>query len=267
MTRIPAPTLHRCVFSFAAIAVLFAAAPFPTCSGAVLKIMPLGDSITAGYYTNCGYRSTLQSLLTAAGYSYDFVGRSTDNSGGMADPEHEGYAGANIRSITDRGTSAMPLFHPDIVLLCAGTNDMRGHSDPSDPDYYAAAADRLNNLLSALVAYPETTVLVGNLMYFSGDLYAYEQARADSFNAQLAAIIATRRAQGQKVFLADLHGGLTAAETFDGLHPNDAGYADMAHVWFHGIEQATAAPEPATVAMLGIAIVGVLVYGCRSKGK
>ena len=67
----------------------------------VLKIMPLGDSITAGYASDAtgGYRLPLQQKLTAAGISYQFVGsQKTHNptSPAAAQPDHEGYDGYQL---------------------------------------------------------------------------------------------------------------------------------------------------------------------------
>ncbi len=52
----------------------------------IIRIMPLGDSITTGYTNNpslshpfeFGYRSELYTLLTRGGYGFEFVGRSTE---------------------------------------------------------------------------------------------------------------------------------------------------------------------------------------------
>src|SRR5712692_3908966 len=53
------------------------------CWGAVAEadftIMPLGDSITYGFPVPGGYRNRLYSDLRNAGYSFSFVGTSTDN--------------------------------------------------------------------------------------------------------------------------------------------------------------------------------------------
>src|SRR5580765_2497013 len=57
----------------------------------LIRILPLGDSITYGLGATGGYRLPLNQLLTNAGYSVDFVGTQTGNGAvGLPDSEHEG---------------------------------------------------------------------------------------------------------------------------------------------------------------------------------
>jgi lysophospholipase L1-like esterase len=205
-----------------------------------LKIMPMGDSITAGYHTMTGYRLPLQKLLSNAGYTCDFVGRSIDRSENMADPEHEGYSGITIHNLASMADAAMQLFHPDVVLLCVGTNDTRdngNNSNPKDVNYWQTAPERLDALITQLnKVQPGVKVIVGNLMLFSKG-WAYANSRVDAFNARLPAIIAKHKALGENVFLADLHSDLSESDFSDGIHPNSRGYTKMAHVWFTAIQQ------------------------------
>ena len=76
------------------VSCLFAAA---VADNPVLRIMPLGDSITegAGATSTAGYRGPLWTLLANAGYNVDYVGSNTtnqDKTNGM-DPDHEGHGG------------------------------------------------------------------------------------------------------------------------------------------------------------------------------
>src|SRR6478672_12120191 len=75
----PLPALiATCLLAFGTLAPALSAAP--------LRIMPLGDSITAGYTDNpnwtvpfeFGYRKKLYQLLTNAGYDFVFVGGSPE---------------------------------------------------------------------------------------------------------------------------------------------------------------------------------------------
>ena len=215
----------------------------PGAMASTLKIMPLGDSITAGYFTTGGYRLPLQKLLTGAGYTCDFVGRSTDRSGDMADPEHEGYPGITIHDLAGKAHVAMQRFHPDVVLLFVGTNDTRhngNNSDPKDVNYWRTAPARLDALISQLNEdQPGVKIIVGNLMLFSGK-WAYGNPRVDAFNAQLPTIIANHKGLGHNVSLADLHSALSASDFSDGIHPNKIGYTKMAQVWFTAMRKSTA---------------------------
>ena len=155
--------------------------------------MALGDSITRGSGSGYGnYRRPLQSLLTRAGYAYQFVGTSTELSLNYhgSDPEqtfqpyqpqHEGYGGFRIEQISadtsakdDGGVSYPGLTQvlgadkPDVVLILLGTNDVNQAFDPGGPGYggrtgFAAdTAGRLDALLDRLYQLsPGITAIVG----------------------------------------------------------------------------------------------------------
>ena len=129
--------------------------------GVVLRIMPVGDSITAGY-TNAttwtipftfGYRGPLYTKLTDAGYDFQFVGTSGEpwnypfgaafgiptviqgpDLRTVGQDNHRGYGGATTSQILNGGvvggsTNPFPGIvgmlnadNPDIVLLMIGTN-------------------------------------------------------------------------------------------------------------------------------------------------
>ena len=100
-----------------------------------LRIMPLGDSITEGVPgdgVECGgYRAPLYKLLTADGYTVDFVGTNTVRPGDLVDEvQHEGHGGWRISH------ASVGLYEhlygwfaqidaPHIVLLHIGTNGLK----------------------------------------------------------------------------------------------------------------------------------------------
>src|ERR1700692_2185369 len=106
--------------------------------GVQVKIMPVGDSITEGKYTQGGYRNPLYQMLKDNGYSVTFVGKEdngdpandTGFSTGMENPNHEGYGSARIGMLLNGGTTekhtALPIKtslannHPDVVLIMLG---------------------------------------------------------------------------------------------------------------------------------------------------
>ncbi|WP_051859308.1 SGNH/GDSL hydrolase family protein [Streptomyces xanthophaeus] len=66
----------------------------------LVKIMPLGDSITegAGSSAGVGYRAPLWELISAQSrYTPDFVG--SRSSGSVTDPDNEGHGGYTISGI------------------------------------------------------------------------------------------------------------------------------------------------------------------------
>lgn len=179
----------------------------------------MGDSITHGYGVPGGYRVPLRERFVAAGIDVDFVGTQRFAPPGHADPEHEGYSAYPIDDIAPHALAAVKSFDPDVILVLAGTNDLRLRRE-------AGAPERLLALVDAMHAEgPGATIVVGTLTpWGSGD------PRVDAFNAALAPLVEAR-AKRWDLRLADLHGAVPAEGLEDNVHPNAAGYAAMAGAW------------------------------------
>ena len=92
---------------FSAVIGLCAASAASAATLPPIRIMPLGDSITAGYNVAGGYRAPLYAGLTSLGYAVDFVGTQADNgAGSLPDANHEGHSGLTIGGI-DATSSTM----------------------------------------------------------------------------------------------------------------------------------------------------------------
>lgn len=91
----------------------------------LIKVMPLGDSLTAGYplTPERSYRLKLLIDLLAAGKKIDYVGGGHDPTDPPNYLAHQGAVGATVDNIT--GTAAWNTYNPAIILLMAGTNDFR----------------------------------------------------------------------------------------------------------------------------------------------
>jgi lysophospholipase L1-like esterase len=196
------------------------------------RILPFGDSITDGFNVPGGYRIPLFSTGRAAGKHLTFVGSLVNGPttvDGVAFPRnHEGHSGWTISQITGLVPSPALNTPPHIVLLMIGTNDMYGSSSG-----VPAAVQRLDALLGKLVsAAPNALVVVAQITPL-GD--SAREALVRSYNGGLPAIVNARAAQGQHVVLVDMHTGFPTSELADGTHPNSAGYARMARVWYAAI--------------------------------
>lgn len=206
-----------------------AAAPKP--SPPLVRIMPLGDSITWGVNssTGAGYRLPLWNLMSGQSrYLPDFVGSGT--AGSVADPDNEGHSGWTIEQVRANVAQWQSAAIPDVVLLHLGINDLR--TQGTDP---VEAANRLSTLVDGIQARkPGVTVIVQGLLTDT----VGQEARASSFNAVLRGQEASRRAAGQHFRFVEPPKLDVATELTDKLHPNDAGYAKMAHVFKDAIEQA-----------------------------
>ncbi|GGL06546.1 hypothetical protein GCM10012284_46020 [Mangrovihabitans endophyticus] len=193
-------------------------------AGRPVRIMPLGDSITAGIGTATydSYRRDLYDRLVAAGVDVDFVG--SQHAGTGADNDHEGHSGWTIARIAGNVDGWLRRYRPDVVLLHLGTNDMRSDQRARGAqDRFAVLIRRIRHQV------PGAQIMVAKLI---GSSKEANQRRIDTFNDALTDIV---RAAGARVHLVDqssVH-GLSMRDT---LHPNDYGAAQMAWNWYRALE-------------------------------
>jgi lysophospholipase L1-like esterase len=201
--------------------------PCPT-NGDPCKILPLGDSITDGIGFSGGYRVELFHLALEAGKNITYVGRSM-NGPSMVDGQpfpqaHEGHSGWTIQQIDDIVPSPALDDDPHIILLHIGTNDMYQTA--------AGADDRLSTLVDQILEdNPDALLVVSNIIPFPGGA-----AEVSTYNAGVPGVIQPKIDAGANLILVDQFTGFPESELGDGVHPNEAGYARMAGVWFEAIE-------------------------------
>ncbi len=174
-----------------------------------IRIMPLGDSITAGYGADVGgYREQLKNRLASAGYNAVFVGsQSTFNLTSDPSLAHEGHSGWTIPQITSIVTGSFSLnstsanqvittANPDVVMLMIGTNDMLGSNGMGiDPNLYRQLLDAI------YVQKPTVRVIVMPFIYCS----IFADVQGDNVNYGGRDI---RFINSQNVVVARLDGGL-----------------------------------------------------------
>jgi beta-lactam-binding protein with PASTA domain/lysophospholipase L1-like esterase len=203
----------------------------------VVRIMPLGDSITRGWYGSVyqwGYREPLYVLLTNDGYSFDFVGSKAD--GSFPDPNHEGHDGWRADEILNGRISDpaagkleywLPAHQPDIVLLHIGTNDITAGNQN---------ADKVNAILNVIDAYEvasgkNVTVILALII----DRVPHSSATT-IYNNDVNSMAMSRIANGDHIVIVNMQNALNyATDMTDEVHPNDNGYAKMANVWFDAL--------------------------------
>lgn len=233
-----------------------------------LRIMPVGDSITRGSYlaayTNGpyagqgiglpssqggGWRKLLQDKLRAAGIPFDFVGEldyMAYGSDGVVDadfdPQHHGLAGFSNQAILSGGVvpttkdvlaakgvaeirvpgivEALSRQQPDVILLMSGANG-----------FDAAARDLL---IRTIVSHTTAHVLVATITPQCPPRPGYEKVAP--YNQSLPGIVTELQAKGHAIHLIDMHAALSTEDLGpDGVHPNAAGMAKMAEVWFQAL--------------------------------
>ena len=213
--------------------------------GVSVRIMPVGDSITEGKYTQGGYRKPLYQMLKDNGYSVTFVGKEdngdpandTGFSTGMENPNHEGYGSARIGMLLNGGTTekhtALPIKtslannNPDVVLIMLGTNDIFGIT-PTD-----RMRQTMERLLTTIFEQnPNTTVVLASIPPISK--IEARNADVNAYNAVLPEIVAKEKALNHKIEFADIHSVFNdpADLSEDKVHPSATGYNKMAALWY-----------------------------------
>ncbi|WP_119323119.1 RICIN domain-containing protein [Capsulimonas corticalis] len=211
--------------------LLMAAGTTAHAQSAGLRLMAVGDSITAGYRssTGNGYRGPLWTELINQGDALDFVG--SQRSGVMFDPDNEGYFGDRIDQIAGLINGELALYQPNVVLLHIGTNDLgQNYQVSTAPNRLASLIDQI------LAADPGVTILVAQLICNST---GWVQTDINNFNSQIPGIVQARVNAGKHVYTVSMS-SLNLGDLNDGLHPNDGGYQKMADNWDAGIRQVIA---------------------------
>ena len=222
----------------------------------VLRIMPLGDSITHGSQSvrGNGYRAPLYVALTNLGYNVDYVGTQTDNYSKedpfLADSDHEGHSGWKIENASNGIYDHIQEFFaqiddPHVILLHLGTND----TGDGEATFRSQATNRLVRLLDRIHAcQPSAKVVATSLMRrytTAGDLtnnWKYA-AITNVFNPAVPGIVEAQRAKGQDVIFLDMHAAVSDWDQIaDTVHPNDVGYTNMANAWVSAVT--TLVPDP-----------------------
>lgn len=168
----------------------------------LVKILPLGDSITFGcgsdaapptWYACClptsgGYRAPLWSALNGSAINASIQMVGTENNGPSWVPEsqraHEGHPGWTIDMIQGLESKWVSLA-PDVVLLMAGTNDIgQDHAN-------ATVISDMTALLAALrSSLPDAQIYVTSVLNFYSSLDPSLPGGVANLNAALPALTA-----------------------------------------------------------------------------
>lgn len=222
-----------------------------TATPSVVKIMPLGDSIT---YDNrrkdmrptgvrIAYRYTLHNLLESAGYIFDFVGSENggdrylgeemdDNAGfpGITDDQLAVLIGTGFSEKSSTQLTPGPYletYPADIILLHIGTN----HVEPN-PDGVEAI---LNNIRASD---PDVYIIVARIV----NRYPYSEVTT-SFNDNVEEMVRARA--DSRIIMVDMEDGAGIdyyMDMDDDLHPNHLGYDKMAAVWYDALVALMSSP-------------------------
>ncbi len=188
---------------------------------AALRVMPVGDSTTAGNWGGVSWRAPLLAALNAHPevQTVTFVGTQS----AVAPCCYDAFPGAATAVVMARLPKDIEATKPDVLLVHLGTNDQ----DPSVVPAYMAGID-------AALATPDLVVIAAPVIY-----WASNDAARLAFNAALVPALKAHPAYGSRLLVAEAMAGAVApgpdfdqpAVANDGVHPGVVGNAKMAEVW------------------------------------
>lgn len=191
------------------------------------KIMPLGNSITLGYYTTDfqAYRCRLQDTLGIG--QYNFVGPYLNGSAGY-DSSHAGVSGNRIFQIRDSLFIWLPLYMNDTgdslsyILCMAGTNDANNIVDTSQ---YNGFVDQYAEMIDSAKSYnPKIVFIAATVPPIDSTLC---NDRAVLLNSKLRTMIEAKDDTVPGLLIAEVYDAVVALGDWqslyaDYLHPTEA---------------------------------------------
>lgn len=240
-------------------------------SARVLRILPLGDSITRGSYLKVsadgpdkgkaiglphrdggGYRKPLQDKLNEAGIAFDFVGELDYGAYGANakvdptfDPDHHGLAGFSNARILSGGAVPTPIDVLDQQgirqLTVPGIAEVLKDHQP-DVVLLMSGANGFNStdrdrLIRAIGEHNSAYLFVATLLPQKPPRAGWDQV--SEYNESLASIVEVQKKAGRKIAMVNMYEAISTDELLsDGVHPTKAGMAKMAEVWFESMEEA-----------------------------
>ncbi|WP_181794152.1 SGNH/GDSL hydrolase family protein [Streptomyces sp. WELS2] len=205
-----------------------------------VRIMPLGDSITAGLTSTggAGYRDELLGHLHRLGHDACFAGPCVNAFQPQGDPGYAAVCGITIEALTSLLPQWVPAARPDWLLVHIGTNNMYGPGHTAAPGLLRTFVETLLGLA------PSAGILLASII---PSRLPEWQAHIDGYNRRVREI-AEEYGRRERVFFVDMAPALHASpqggdDLSDLVHPCDQGYAKMAAVWRDALHARLPAPE------------------------
>lgn len=232
----------RKLCALAAALVLALMVAQPSSAAAPVRIMTLGDSITAA--PGC-WRAHLWNRLQSTGYAnIDMVGtQAGDGCGVPYDGDHEGHSGFTATGIADQNQLPgwLAATNPHIVLMHLGTNDLWGGTISTNA--ILAAYTKLVGQMRA--NNPDVKVIVAQIIPMEPANCTGCAQRVVALNDAIPGWAAGLSTSRSPVTVVDQWTGFSAAtDTFDGVHPVDSGFRKMADRWYPALTAAIGGTTP-----------------------
>jgi hypothetical protein len=228
-----------------------------------LRIMSLGDSITAGYTDNpwwnvefdFSYRIGLYKRLTNAGYSFQFVGSSPEPLDGqyglpqfigtpdlrdLGQDHHRGYAWLTGNIVTPQIAQWMSEDKANVILLMIGNVDMQFVTDSDITVPKKHLADLVQKIVTT---WPRVHLVIAQMSPFAW----YEENVVQYNNYIKTELVPSYFNRGKRVTTVNQYDNfLFPKGTLQNIdaslfangshHPTPLGYDRMAQTWFENIQ-------------------------------
>ncbi|MBN2613376.1 MAG: Omp28-related outer membrane protein [Bacteroidales bacterium] len=259
-------TLHR--ITLYCFSLLFLPLVLASPQDKPLKIMPLGNSITyderiidgRSVGEKCGYRYRLYQLLTAEGYTFDFIGSESSGSSylPLAYTDNAGFPGitaAQMLTLLETGVNPvtglcelspcprnyLSFYEPDIILLHIGTNDL------TDSASALGTVTSVSKILDLVDAYESSAdkkvpVFLARIINRGGTSSSGNHRPTSYFNQLLANMVALRGPDLVRIVNMETDASINYRYTtlfgdmYDLRHPAPSGYTKMGNLWFSSLE-------------------------------
>ena len=207
---------------------------FPTRSGPCLnrtvRVMPLGDSLTA--YPE-SYRGPLYRTLVSEGWNVDFVGSESRTPTGGGDPDHEGHGGSPIGpggpgNLADNAPGWIASANPDVIILDIGANDAGARRSLA-----IAAPKKLAELVKKITDLrPNVIILLGDVPPNGWNLDNFvEQRDINAMAGALGDSSSSDTVIHVPVWPRLRSGWSTSVDTYDNTHFTVSGGQRFASAW------------------------------------
>jgi len=196
------------------------------------KIMLIGDSMVEGASSATAYRRYLDGMLRRDGHLIDFVGSQQQHHGNTTavdsyefDHDHEGYGGADTKTIVDKVSEQRVTNVPDLAVVHIGTDELVSTRLPAKLAVAGMMAD-LNRLVVVLRKKKTDVQIVLTLL----SPIPGREDHVQQLNRSIAGLAETLTTAQSRVVVADLRDcHLTSKDLGeDGLRPNAIGAKKMA---------------------------------------
>ncbi|KAF2036073.1 SGNH hydrolase [Setomelanomma holmii] len=209
----------------------------------LLRIMPLGASLTQGFDVNIpadlrnGYRRPLREELRYRGYPVDMVG--TQANGDFIDRQHEGYPGLEVDQVATKMITTLTTQKPNLVTLLLGTNDCNHARSSNDTEYARGTKSRMKKLLEKL--YSESDGITIILATLPSETDTAANSYIEAANAGYRELVKEFQGQGGKIELAEMYTTwFTPSDRSDSIHFKNNGYRKMAALFAEGFSKVKA---------------------------